>query len=81
MGVSLALMLIGSDDEPRWACEVRSGSSSAPHWSYCCPDGHFTPETAAGHGAELAAARLCRAARALKPPMAGALAIQKLEAA
>jgi hypothetical protein len=81
MPVSLTLALIGTDDEPRWVTDVRPGGRDAPHWNYCCQDGHYTPEGAAGHGAELAAAAMARAARNLRPPACGALAIQKLETA
>lgn len=80
MTVSMALTLIGSDDEPRWVTDIRLGSSSAASWNRCCEQGHHTPEAATGHGSELAAALLNRYVRALQPPMAGALAIRKLEA-
>jgi hypothetical protein len=81
MTVSLALMLTGTDDEPRWAVDIRPGSGSAPRWNHCCEAGHYTPEAATAHGAELAAALMNRHARVLQPPACGALAIQKLETA
>jgi hypothetical protein len=81
MIVSLTLMLIGTDEEPRWACDARPGGGSSPRWNRCCEQGHKTPEAAASHGTAEAVALLARDARALKPPAAGALAIQKLEAA
>jgi hypothetical protein len=79
--ISLALGLIGTDDEPRWVTEVRPGGGSSPHWNYCCEDGHWTPEAAAAHGAELGASLLGRDARNQEPGTAGALAIAALEAA
>lgn len=80
MSVSLTLMLIGTDDEPRWVTDVRRGATNAPGWNRCCEEGHYTPEAAAQHGAELAAAELVREARGLRPETAGAMAIRKLEA-
>ena len=80
MTVSLAFALIGSDEEPRWVTDVRPGGESAARWSYCCEDGHYTPEAAAHHGAEKAAALLSWSARALQPPTCGAAAIAKLAA-
>ena len=81
MTVSLALRLIGTDDEPRWVVDVRPGGENAPRWNSCCADGHFTPEAATAHGSELAANILNRYVRTLQPPACGAVAIQKLEAA
>jgi hypothetical protein len=77
MTVSVSLALIGTDEEPRWATDVIRGRK----WSYCCHDGHYTPEAAASHGAELAAAYLSQYARSLQPPACGALALQKAQAA
>ena len=81
MTVSLSLSVIGTDEEPRWAAEVRPGSRKAGNWQWCCEEGHFTPEAAAAHGADLAARWLGQYARSLQPPACGALAIAKLEAA
>jgi hypothetical protein len=81
MSVSLALMLLGTDDDPRWVADARPGGLSAPRWNRCCEEGHYTPEAAAQHGAELAAGLLVREARSLAPETAGAAAIRKLEAA
>ena len=81
MTVSLTLMLLGDDDEPRWVTDVLTGSTSAANWNRCCENGHYTPETAAHHGAELAVAALATAARSLGPETAGAVAINKLEPA
>lgn len=81
MDVSLTLMLIGTDDDPRWVADARPYGPSAPRWNRCCEEGHYTPEAAAQHGAELAAALLVREARSLKPETAGAIAIRRLEAA
>jgi hypothetical protein len=79
MNVSLALGIIGTDDEPRWTCAVRARAPlDTPH---CCQDGHWTPEAAAAHGGEIAALILARDARQQEPGTAGALAIAKLEAA
>lgn len=78
MTVSIALMLIGTDEEPRWAAYILQGKSRAQD---CCEAGHQTPEEAASHGAALAATWLSRYARSLTPPACGAVAIQKLEAA
>ena len=75
--VSLSLVLTGTDDDPRWAADVRPGAAGAPRWSRCCEDGHHTPEAAAAHGSELAAAWLGQAARRLQPPACGALALAK----
>jgi hypothetical protein len=80
MNVSLALMLLGTDEDPRWVADVRRGSPSAARWNRCCEEGHYTPEAAAQHGAELAAMMLVREARHLAPDTAGAMAIRKLEA-
>jgi hypothetical protein len=80
MAVSLTLMLLGTDDDPRWVADARPGGPSAPKWNRCCEEGHYTPEAAAQHGAELAAAELVREARSLGPETAGAMAIRKLEA-
>lgn len=80
MDVSLTLMLLGTDDEPRWVVDARPYGPSAPRWNRCCTEGHYTPEAAAQHGAELAAMLLVREARALGPDTAGAIAIRKLEA-
>ena len=80
MTVSLSLMLIGTEDDPRWVTDMRSGSWS-PRWTYCCEEGHYTPESAAAHGAELSAAAMVREVRNLQPPACGAVAIAKLEAA
>lgn len=81
MDVSLTLMLIGTDDDPRWVADARVNGRSAPRWNRCCEEGHYTPEAAAQHGAELAAMLLAREARSLGPGTAGALAVRKLEAA
>jgi hypothetical protein len=80
MAVSLTLMLLGTDDDPRWVADARPGGHSAPAWNRCCEEGHYRPEAAAQHGAELAAAVLVREARSLGPETAGAMAIRKLEA-
>jgi hypothetical protein len=80
MNVSLTLMLLGTDEEPRWAADARPYGPSAPKWNRCCAEGHYTPEAAAQHGAELAAMLLVREARNLEPGTAGAIAIGKLEA-
>lgn len=81
MDISLALMLIGTDDEPRWVADARPYGPSAPRWNRCCEQGHYTPEAAAAHGAELAAAMLVHDARSAPPDAAGTLAIRRLEAA
>ena len=78
MQVSLALALIGTDEQPRWVAYVLQGQRRAQD---CCEAGHLTPEEAASHGGALAATWLSRHARSLAPPACGALAIQKLEAA
>jgi hypothetical protein len=75
--VSLSLMLTGTDDEPRWVTDVRHGGQSASQWRYCCEAGHYTPEAAAAHGSETAAAWLSREARALAPHTSGAMALAK----
>lgn len=80
MTVSLSLQIIGSDEEPRWVTDVRPGSGSAPKWQYCCQDGHYTPEAAAAHGSELAAAWLSQAVRGLAAPSWGALVLSKTAA-
>ena len=78
MIVSLTLMLTGTDEEPRWVCDVRPGGGPASRWDHCCEQGHSTPEAAASHGTAEAVAVLARDARSLKPPAIGALALQKL---
>lgn len=81
MTVSLSLMLLGTDDEPRWAASTRPFlSPDARAGTGCCAEGHYTPEAAAQHGAELAAMFLAREIRSLEPETAGAKAIRKLEA-
>ena len=79
MQVHLTLYLIGSDDEPRWAADVRASGHVTRHsdGQYCCGQGHTTPEEAASHGSALAATWLSSYARSLKPPACGALALQK----
>jgi hypothetical protein len=78
----MALFLIGEEDAPRWANLIQYGpaiGTSSPNKGgrYCCEDGHYTPEAAASHGAELAATLMTQEVRALKPPHAGALALQQ----
>lgn len=74
----ISLMLIGSDGNPRWAGYMRSVPGGAEQRK-CCPEGHFTPEAAAGHVVELAALALVREVREAGPGTAGALAIAQLE--
>lgn len=74
MTVTLALNVVGTDDDPRWVTRLPS--------SDCCEDGHYTPEAAAAHGSELAAVALARDARQqAQLGTIGAAAIAKLEAA
>lgn len=80
MTVTLALAVTGTDDEPRWAVMVQPTTYSPSSRRYCCEAGHWTPEAAAAHGSELAAAMLARDARQQSPAPAGGLAIAKLEA-
>lgn len=81
MAVSLSLMLLGTEDEPRWAASTSPFlSPDRRAGTGCCAEGHCTPEAAARHGADLAAASLAREARSLRPETAGAAAIRKLEA-
>ena len=76
MTVSLALGIIGTDDDPRWIAAVRADSSlDTPR---CCQEGHYSPEAAGGHGGEIAALMLARHARQQEAGTAGALAIEKL---
>ncbi len=75
MNVTLSLAILGTDEAPLWVANIRRHSTSNPCWRYCC-EGHHTPEAAAAHGTELAAAWLSQEARALKPPAYGALALQ-----
>lgn len=82
MSVRLALMLLGTDDDPRWAASTNPFlSPDRRAGTGCCAEGHYTPEAAAQHGADLAAAFLVREIRSLGPETAGAKAIRKLEAA
>jgi hypothetical protein len=71
--VAVTLAIAGSDEDPRWTADVRSGST----WHYCCQGGHASPEGAAAHGATQAALLLSQWARSLRPPACGALALQK----
>jgi hypothetical protein len=74
-------MLIGTDDDPRWAASTNPClSPDRLAGTGCCAEGHYTPEAAAQHGAELVAAFLAREIRGLSPETAGAKAIRKLEA-
>jgi len=65
--VTLSLGIKGDEEAERWYTLVK--------WPFrqehCCADGHWTPEAAASHGAELAAARLAQSARALPPGTVG----------
>lgn len=80
MSVSIALFLVGSDEEPQWA--ARCSESGIPYKvpgfeKDCCKDGHDSPEEAAAHGSTLAAIWIARQVRNLEPPAVGALALGK----
>lgn len=75
MNVTIALVILGTDEAPLWASTIRRDATASPYWRFCC-EGHHAPEAAAAHGTELAAAWLSREARALKPPAYGALVLQ-----
>lgn len=72
MTVDLSLVLLGTDEAPLWSATV--GGRGAANWRHCC-EGHYTPEGAAAHGSELAAAALTQYARSLASPSCGALAL------
>jgi len=74
MDITIGLSLHGEDDAPLWKSTV-SSSASGQDLRNCCERGHHTPEAAAQHGGEIAAARLAQWARSLKPPTAGAAAL------
>lgn len=61
--IGLTLVTIGEDGSEQWAC--RLSGESGELMGHCCAAGHFTPEAAAQHGAELAAPALARYVRAL----------------
>lgn len=77
MYTTMAMVLVGEEDALRWAVLVKHGSENRMAGRYCCEDGHYTPEAAAAHGAELAAAWMVREARRLELPACGALALQQ----
>ena len=79
MGVSIALLLLGGDEVPRWAARVTDDTRPpcARGAVRDCCEGHGTPEEAAAHGALLAAMLLVRDARSLEPPAIGALALAR----
>lgn len=66
--VSIDLVIGGTEEAPRWCARVGGKFRQA---EFCCPDGHWTPEAAASHGAEKAAAWMITAARALPPGTVG----------
>jgi hypothetical protein len=77
MGVTVSLVIVGTDESPRWVALVKY-EPCAPYGSrglFCCEEGHREPEPAASHAMLLAISVLVADVRALKPPAAGALAL------
>jgi hypothetical protein len=65
--VTLSLGIKGGEGAERWYALIKWPLQQG----HCCAGGHWTPEAAVSHGAELAAARLAQSARALPPGTAG----------
>jgi hypothetical protein len=65
---TVALQVVGTDDDPRWAGGL-SGTGS------CCPDGHVRHVDAIEHTLELLRARMIADVAALRPGTCGALAL------
>jgi hypothetical protein len=65
LSVSLSLHLTGDEGDERWQARASWGRGPWLQNASCCGDGHHTPEAAANHGAELAAAKMGQLARAL----------------
>jgi hypothetical protein len=71
--ISMFLAILGEDGSERWATRVQCQGG----FDYCCQDGHYTPEAAAHHGAELAAAAMVAYVRSLPADTYGSAVLAK----